>query len=124
MLDANVASIVATPMPCRPRVVPRALTQSPSSSHIWIPWLVKSKSVSEFFCQTISICDWRTTVGWFSYPGEAGLRLNHYQSIRPVSRFKARPRSATNWLTAASFFDGRGTAFKSANAFQRALGSS
>ena len=37
--------------------------------------LSKSNSTSEFFSQTMSICDWRITAGRPSKPGVAGLRI-------------------------------------------------
>ena len=51
---SKVAKIVATPMPLSaPRVVPSALTQSPST-YIFMPSVMKSNSVSLFFWHTIS----------------------------------------------------------------------
>ena len=61
--EASIASAAAMPIPSSaPSVVPSARTQ-PSSMRVRIASCSKSNAASEFFSQTISICDWRITVG-------------------------------------------------------------
>ena len=70
--SSATAMAVATPMPLSaPRVVPSALTQSPST-RTSMGSFTKSKSTSEFFSQTMSRWPWRITVGADSWPGVAG----------------------------------------------------
>ncbi|MNS57681.1 hypothetical protein D3C72_905770 [compost metagenome] len=123
-LLSRIAIIVATPSPLSaPSVVPRARTQSPST-YISIPCVSKSKTVSAFFWCTISKCPCITIGLRFSIPGVAGfLMITFLISSSKVSRPKLFPKFFINSITRSSFFDGRGTAFKSANLFQSAFGS-
>ena len=60
-----------------------------------------------------------------SIPAVAGfLMMTFPTSSSIVSKLSAAPKSFINAMTRSSFFEGRGTAFKSANLFQTALGSS
>ena len=118
------AIIVATPKPLSaPSVVPFAFTQSPSTT-IWIPCVSKSKSVSAFFWCTISKCDCITIVTRSSIPAVAGFLIITFPTSSSItSKPKLVPKSFINLITRSSFFEGLGTAFKSANLFHNAFGS-
>src|SRR6056300_854 len=123
VFEESTAIIKATPIPLsEPNVVPCAFTQSPSTT-ILIPSLSKSKMVSLFFWCTISRCACKTTGVLFSIPADAGFLINTLPIwSTSVGRLKLWPKSTMNWITRSSFFEGRGTAFKSAKWFQTALG--
>ena len=75
VLSSNTANAAAIPIPqSAPRVVPLALTHSPSM-YVSIGSFSKSNSTLEFFSHTMSMCDWRITAGRSSKPGVAALRI-------------------------------------------------
>ncbi len=93
-LSAKIAIAVATPIPLSaPSVVPLAVTHSPfSSMYASMGSFSKSKTLSLFFCGTISMWPCRITPGWFSNPAEAGLRMSTLPiSSVSVSNPKLRP---------------------------------
>ena len=124
-VEANTDMMAATPRPLSaPSVVPLALTQSPSTS-IWMPCESKSNSVSAFFWCTMSKCDCKTTVFDFSLPAVAGLRIMTLPAWSTlVSKLSDSPNDLMNSMTRSSFFEGRGTAFRSQKWFQTLVGSS
>ena len=120
----SAASAAAMPMPqSAPSVVPSALTH-PSSMRVRMASCSKSNSTSEFFSQTMSMCDWRMTAGRFSKPGVAGLRM----TTLPVAslRYSMPWRSANatrKSMIRPSFFEGRGTCVMASNCSQTMRGS-
>ena len=123
-LLSKIAIILATPKPLSaPSVVPLAFTQSPST-YILIPLVSKSKSVSLFFWCTISRCACSTIGFLSSIPAVAGFLITTFPvSSTRVSRLRLFPNFFINSITRSSFFEGRGTSFKSANLFHKIFGS-
>jgi len=120
----RTASAAAMPIPqSAPSVVPSALTHPPSM-RVRIGSRSKSNSTSEFFSQTMSICDWRITVGRFSKPGVAGLRITTLPTASFLySRLCFRAKSTRNSMILPSFFEGRGTRVMASNCSQTMRGS-
>ncbi len=101
---------MAQPMPLSaPRVVPSAVTQSPSTSRR-MGSTAKSCFVAAFFSQTMSTWPWISTGAAFSRPTVAGIEISR---LPTASSLQARPRSSAQALnmawTAASLPEPRGT---------------
>ena len=108
--DNRIAIPVATPIPLSaPRVVPSAVTHSPSI-YASIGSLVKSCCLSSFFWGTMSRWPCRITPLRFSIPGVAGL-LNNILLASSISAWIpfSFAQFITNSLAFSSWFDGRGT---------------
>ncbi len=106
-----------------PSVVPSALTHPPSM-RVRMGSVSKSNSTSEFFSHTMSMCDWRITVGRFSKPGVAPLRIT---TLPMASFLYSRPcfsAKATRYsMILPSFFEGRGTRVMASNCSHTPRGS-
>ena len=118
------ASAAAMPIPqSAPSVVPSARTHSPSI-RVRMGSLSKSNSTSEFFSQTMSMCDWRITAARSSMPGVAGLRI----TTLPMASFLYSiwcflAKSTRKSMILPSFLEGRGTRVMASNCSQTRRGS-
>ena len=114
---------MATPMPLSaPRVVPSAVTQSPSTLSL-MGSFSKSCLVAAFFSQTMSTWPWISTGAAFSQPWLPGIEISRLPTL---SSFQARPRSSAQALnmawTAASLPEPRGTSLICSKICQTAAG--
>ena len=107
---SNMARAVATPMPSSaPKVVPSAINHSPSIRGTILSFS-KSKTLSLFFSQTMSMCDCKHTQGLFSYPAVAALRIITLPiSSLWCSKFLASAQESRYAVILASCFEGLGT---------------
>ena len=106
---SNIAKAVATPMPSSaPKVVPSAFNHSPSIFGTMASFS-KSKTLSLFFSQTISICDCKQTQGEFSFPFVAPLRIITLPiSSETYSKFLSFAQLIRYSVIFSSCFEGRG----------------